>query len=42
MSDEEEFIVGQLSEPVQASLDPAVGLVEELLADLTRPEQGKG
>jgi hydrogenase maturation protease len=35
MSAEEEFVVAELTEPVRAALEPAVGLVEELLADLT-------
>ncbi|MCW3031362.1 MAG: hydrogenase [Solirubrobacterales bacterium] len=36
MSAEDERIVAELSEPVRASLDAAVELVEELLNDLTR------
>jgi hydrogenase maturation protease len=42
MSDDDEQILAELSEPVRASLEPAVSLVEDLLADLTRPEQRKG
>jgi hydrogenase maturation protease len=42
MSAEDEQIVVELTEPVRASLDEAVGLVEELLTDLTRPEERKG
>ncbi len=42
MSAEDERIVAELTEPVRASLDEAVGLVENLLTDLTRPEQEKG
>ncbi|HEY2140754.1 MAG TPA: hydrogenase maturation protease [Solirubrobacteraceae bacterium] len=42
MSAEDEQIVAELTEPVRASLDPAVGLIEELLSDLTRPELEKG
>jgi hydrogenase maturation protease len=37
MSAEDERIVAELSEPVRASLDGAVGLVEDLLRDLTSP-----
>jgi len=37
MSAEDERIVAELTEPVRASLDGAVALVEELLADLTAP-----
>jgi hydrogenase maturation protease len=42
MAAEDEHIVAELTEPVRASLDPAVGLVEDLLAELTRsdPEEG--
>lgn len=39
MSAEDEQIVAELTEPVRASLDEAVALVEDLLTDLTRPEQ---
>jgi hydrogenase maturation protease len=38
MSAEDEHIVAELTEPVRASLDGAVTLVEELLIDLTQPE----
>jgi hydrogenase maturation protease len=41
MSAEEEQIVAELTEPVRASLDEAVGLVEDLLTDLTRPQERK-
>jgi hydrogenase maturation protease len=37
MSAEDEQIVAELTESVRASLDEAVGLVEDLLADLTGP-----
>jgi hydrogenase maturation protease len=42
MSVESDQIVAELTEPVRASLDEAVGLVEDLLTDLTRPEERKG
>src|SRR6202042_1889708 len=42
MSAEDEQIVAELTEPVRASLDGAVGLVEDLLQDLTRPQERKG
>jgi hydrogenase maturation protease len=43
MSAEDEHIVAELTEPVRASLEQAVALVEELLADLTTPEKkGRG
>ncbi|HEY3829678.1 MAG TPA: hydrogenase maturation protease [Solirubrobacteraceae bacterium] len=43
MSAEDEQIVAELSEPVRASLEQAVGLVEDLLADLTSdPKERKG
>jgi hypothetical protein len=49
MSAEDEHIIAELTEPVRASLDEAVVLVENLLADLATPqtdittsEQGKG
>ena len=42
MSAEDEEIVAELTEPVRASLDAAVGLVEDLLQDLTRPQERKG
>ena len=35
MSAEDEHIVAELTEPVRASLDAAVALVEDLLMDLT-------
>jgi hydrogenase maturation protease len=41
MSAEDEQIVAELTEPVRASLDRAVVLVEELLADLTDPTTAK-
>jgi hydrogenase maturation protease len=41
MSAEDEHIVVELTEPVRASLEGAVALVEDLLTDLTRPEQRK-
>jgi hydrogenase maturation protease len=41
MSAEDERIVAELSEPVRASLDEAVGLVEDLLRDLTGPQERK-
>jgi hydrogenase maturation protease len=41
MTGEEEELVGELSEPVRAALDPAVELVESLLADvLDQHERG--
>jgi hydrogenase maturation protease len=42
MSADDEEIVVELTEPVRAALDPAVGVVEDLLRDLTRrdPEEG--
>jgi len=42
MSAEDERIVAELTEPVRASLDRAVVLVEELLADLTTANERKG
>jgi hypothetical protein len=43
MSAEDEQIVAELTEPVRASLDSAVGLVEDLLEDLTqRTSERKG
>jgi hydrogenase maturation protease len=42
MSAEDEHILAELTEPVRASLEEAVALVENLLADLTTSEQGKG
>jgi hydrogenase maturation protease len=38
MTAEDEHIVAELTEPVRASLDEAVRIVEELLEDLTRPD----
>jgi hydrogenase maturation protease len=42
MTAEDQHIVAELTEPVRASLDEAVRLVEGLLTDLTRPEQEEG
>lgn len=42
MSAEDEQILAELTEPVRASLEQAVALVEELLTDLTRPEEREG
>jgi hydrogenase maturation protease len=42
MSAEDEHILAELTEPVRASLEQAVALVEELLTDLTRPEEREG
>jgi hydrogenase maturation protease len=42
MSAEHDQIVAELTEPVRASLEGAVGLVEDLLQDLTRPQERKG
>jgi len=39
MSAEDEQILAELTEPVRASLEQAVVLVEELLTDLSRPEE---
>ncbi len=41
MSAEDEHIVAELTEPVCASLEQAVTLVEDLLTDLRRPEERK-
>ncbi len=41
MSVEEDQIVAELTEPVRASLDEAVVLVEDLLTELTRPPERK-
>ena len=38
MTGEEEELVAELSAPVRAALDPALELVEELLAELTSPD----
>jgi hydrogenase maturation protease len=42
MSAESDRIVAELSEPVLASLDEAVGLVEDILIELRRPQERKG
>jgi hydrogenase maturation protease len=42
MSAEDERIVAELTEPVRASLDEAVTLVEDLLTDLTTPKEREG
>jgi hydrogenase maturation protease len=42
MSAEDEQIVAELTEPVRASLDGAVALVEDLLTDLTSPKEREG
>ncbi len=42
MNAQDECILAELTEPVRASLEQAVAIVEEMLADLTRPEQRKG
>jgi hydrogenase maturation protease len=42
MSAEDNRVVAVLTEPVRASLDDAVGLVEDLLRDLARPQERKG
>jgi hypothetical protein len=42
MSAEDERIVAELTEPVRASLDGAVALVEDLLTDLTTPKEREG
>ncbi|HEY5261356.1 MAG TPA: hydrogenase maturation protease [Solirubrobacteraceae bacterium] len=42
MSAEDEHILAELTEPVQATLEPAVALVEDLLAELAIPEQREG
>jgi hydrogenase maturation protease len=42
MSAADDRIVAELTEPVRASLDEAVGLVEDLLQDLTRPQEREG
>jgi hydrogenase maturation protease len=39
MSAEDEHIVAELTEPVRASLEEGVGLVEDLLTDLTTPKE---
>ena len=40
MSEDDEVIVAELSEPVRAALDEAVRLVESLLEDLTETTRG--
>jgi hydrogenase maturation protease len=42
MNAEDERIVAELTEPVCASLEQAIAIVENLLTDLTRPEERKG
>jgi hydrogenase maturation protease len=42
MSGEDEQILAELTEPLRASLEQAVALVEELLTDLTRPRKERG
>jgi hydrogenase maturation protease len=42
MRAEDELIVAELTEPVRASLDEAVALVEDLLTDLTSPQEREG
>ncbi|MEA2201490.1 MAG: hydrogenase maturation protease [Solirubrobacteraceae bacterium] len=42
MSAEDERIVAELTEPVRASLEPAVAVVEDLLVQLTTPVERKG
>ncbi len=42
MSAEGEQILAELTEPVRASLEPAVALVEDLLGELTTPKHRKG
>jgi hydrogenase maturation protease len=42
MSAADEQILAELSEPVRASLDVAVALVEDLLRDLTKPKEREG
>jgi hydrogenase maturation protease len=41
MSAEDEHILAELTEPVRASLDGAIALVEDLLADLTKDSQAR-
>lgn len=41
MSAEDDRIVAELTDPVRAALDEAVGLVEDLLTELTRPQERK-
>jgi hydrogenase maturation protease len=42
MDAQDAHISAELTEPVRASLEQAVAIVEELLTDLTRPEEKKG
>jgi hypothetical protein len=42
MSAQDAHILAELTEPVRASLEQAVAIVEHLLTDLTRPEERKG
>jgi hydrogenase maturation protease len=42
ISGEDGRIVAELTEPVRASLEPAVGIVEDLLAALTSPLERNG
>jgi hydrogenase maturation protease len=42
MNAQDEHILAELTEPVRASLAQAVAVVENLLRDLTRPEERKG
>jgi hydrogenase maturation protease len=42
MSAEDEHIVAELTEPLRASLDEGVAIVEELLREMTRPQERKG
>jgi hydrogenase maturation protease len=41
MTGDEEDLVGELSEPVRASLDGAVELVESVVGDLLRDQKGE-
>jgi hydrogenase maturation protease len=42
MNAQDDRILAELTEPVRASLEQAVAIVEDLLANLVRPEQRKG
>jgi hydrogenase maturation protease len=42
MSGQDDRILAELTEPVRASLEQAVAVVEQLLTDLTRPNERKG
>jgi hydrogenase maturation protease len=42
MDGHDEHVLAELTEPVRASLEQAVAIVEELLTDLMRPEERKG